>query len=73
MVHVNEKQFRSNSQLWKDNFWQKKLKRKPSNILRDKKANGMKISRIIIYVKEYFYMLFSTLKDIVQTQSKTNH
>ena len=27
---------------------------------------------IIIYVKEYFYMFFSTLKDIIQAQSKTN-
>ena len=26
-----------------------------------------------IYVKEYFYMFFSTLKDIIQAQIKTNH
>ena len=27
----------------------------------------------IIYVKVYFYMFFSTMKDIILTQSKTNH
>ena len=31
------------------------------------------ISQSIIYVKEYFHMFFSTLKDITQAQSKTNH
>ena len=34
---------------------------------------GLKISQRIIYVTEYFYMFFSTLKDIIQVQSKTDH
>ena len=34
---------------------------------------GLKISLSITYVKEYFHMFFSTLKDIIQAQSKTNH
>ena len=36
-------------------------------ILRSKKAYGLKISQSIIF------MFFSTLKDIIQVQSKTNH
>ena len=31
------------------------------------------ISQSIIYVKEYFCMFFSTLKDNIQPQSKSNH
>ena len=33
----------------------------------------LKISQDIIYANEYFYMFFSTLKDIIQAQSKTNN
>ena len=33
---------------------------------RSKKACGLKIAESIIYVKECFYMFFSTLKDILQ-------
>ena len=51
----------------------RQFRKKSSNILRSKKAYGRKISHSIIYVKEYFYMLFSTRKDIIQAQSKTNH
>ena len=46
---------------------------KPSNILRSKKVYGLKISQNIIYLKEYFCMLFSTLKDIMKAQNETNH
>ena len=45
---------------------------KPLNFLRSEKVNGLKILRSIIYVQEYFYMFLSTLKDIIQAQSKTN-
>ena len=31
------------------------------------------IVRSIIYIKEYFYIFFSTMKDYLQAQSKTNH
>ena len=35
------------------------------------KASGLlKIFQSIIYVKEYFYMLLFTLKDIIQAQTK---
>ena len=37
--------------------------------LKSKKGSGLKTSKSIIYVKEYFYMFFSTLKDIIQLQS----
>ena len=40
---------------------------------KSKKAYGLKTSQSIIYVNEYFYMFFSTLKDIIQVQSKRNH
>ena len=40
--------------------------KKPLNILRPNKAYGLKISQSIIYVKKYFYMFSSTLKDIIQ-------
>ena len=39
---------------------------------RSKKACGLKTAESIIYVKECFYMFFSTLKDILQAQ-KINH
>ena len=45
----------------------------PSNILRSERAYGLKIAKSIIYVKGYFYMIFSTLKDIIQAQIKKNH
>ena len=32
--------------------------KKPWNVLRSKKAYGLKISQSIIYVKEYLYMFF---------------
>ena len=31
------------------------------------------LTKYIIYIIEYFYMFFSTLKGIIQAQSKTNH
>ena len=43
-----------------------KRKKKP------KKAFGLKILQSIIYLKEYFYMLYSTLKDM-QALNKINH
>ena len=48
-------------------------KKKPLNILRSKEAYGLKISQSIVYIKKYFYVFYSTLKDIIQAQSKTNH
>ena len=44
----------------------KKEKKKP------KKAFGLKNLQSIIYLNEYFYMLYSTLKDI-QALNKINH
>ena len=44
--------------------------KKSSNILGSKKAYGLKISQSIIYVKKYFHMFFSTLKNIIEAQSK---
>ena len=44
-----------------------------SNFFRSRKADGLKISEIIIYVKEYFYLYFSALKDILQAPRKINH
>ena len=41
--------------------------------LRTKKVYGLKITQSGIYVKEYFYMFFSTLKDIIQAQYKISH
>ena len=38
---------------------------KASNVLKFKKACGLKISQNIVYVKEYFYMLLFTLQDII--------
>ena len=46
--------------------------KKPSNILRSKKAYALKIAQNIIYVKGYFYIFFPTLKDILQAQNKKN-
>ena len=40
--------------------------KKPLNILRSNKAYGLKVSQSIVYVKKYFYMFSSTLKDIIQ-------
>ena len=40
--------------------------KKPLNILRSNKAYGLKVSQSIIYVKKYFCMFSSTLKDIIQ-------
>ena len=40
---------------------------------RPSRCDGVKISQSVIYVKEYFIMFFSTLKDIMQAQNKTNH
>ena len=40
--------------------------KKPLNILRSNNAYGLKVSQSIIYVKKYFYMFSSTLKDIIQ-------
>ena len=47
-----------------------KTEEKPSNILRSKKAYGLKISESIIYIKEYFYTFFSTLKYIEVQSNK---
>ena len=38
-----------------------------SNILRSKKAYRLKISQSINYVKEYFHMFVSALKNIIET------
>ena len=56
----------------KSAIWRPSTQKKPSNIVIFKKAYGIKTSPRIFYVKEYFYMFFSTLKDIMQAQSKTN-
>ena len=45
---------------------------KPSSTLRSKKTYGLKILQSINHVKEYFYVFFSTLKDIIQAQNKIN-
>ena len=42
----------------------------PSCILRSEKAYGLKISQSIIYVKEYFYIFFSTLKDVIKQRAQ---
>ena len=42
----------------------------PSRILRSEKPYGLKISQSIIYVKEYFYIFFSTLKDIIKQRAQ---
>ena len=45
----------------------RQLRKNPlKNILRSKKAYSLKISQSIIYVKEYFYMFFSILKQITE-------
>ena len=46
---------------------------KPLEYLKIWKAYGLKISQSIIYVKECFLVFFSTLKDLLQAKSKTNH
>ena len=46
------------------------LRKKPLNIIRSKKVYGLKIAQSIIYVKEYFYMFYSVLKDLIQAQNK---
>ena len=46
---------------------------KSSDILRSEKVYGMKISQSIFHAKEYSDTFFSTLKDIIEAQSKTNH
>ena len=80
MLHVNEKFFNSHSQLWKDNFRQKKFERcdmtsanlektlkyfKIQENLRSEKLAKDYLHKII------FFYFFSTLKDIIQAQSKT--
>ena len=61
----------------KTNFDQKNSKRatwrlstwkKQSNVLRYKKAYGLKIAQSIIYVKEHFYVFISTMNDTLQAQ-----
>ena len=56
----------------KSQFLTKRLsiKEKPSNILRSKKSYDLKISQSTIYVKEFFYMFFHTLRDIIQADSE---
>ena len=75
MLHVNVKYLNSYSKYEKTIFGKKhNLKsarwrpseKKPLNILRSNKAYGLKVSQSIIYVKKYFYMFSSTLKDIIQ-------
>ena len=53
-----------------EHLWATSSGKKPSNILRYKKAYGLKFAQSIIYVKEYFYMLLPTLKDLLQAQNK---
>ena len=45
---------------------------KPSNIFTSNNYLRNYLTSII-YVKEHFYMFFSTMKEIILTQSKTNH
>ena len=75
LIHmVNyEKTISDEKTIWKRRHDVRQLRKKISNILWSKEAYDMKILQSIIYVKEYFYMFFSTLKDIIQTKSKTNH
>ena len=50
---------------------------KKDNLKRDMTSFNLKKAleylKSIIYVKEYFCMFSSTLKDITQAQNKTNH
>ena len=81
MLHVNVNYFNSIINYEKAIFdkknnlksatWRPSTQEKPLSPLGSKKAYGLKISQSIIYVKEYIYMFFSTLKEIIQTQSKT--
>ena len=50
--------------------WRLSTAKKPSNILRSKKAYGLKISESIIYIKGYFYTFFSTVKYIEVQSNK---
>ena len=46
---------------------------KHSSVLRSKKVYGLKMEQSITYVKQYFYMFYSSLKDILQVQNKINN
>ena len=73
MLHVNENTLTRIVNYEKTIFNRDMTSEKLLNISRSKKAYGMKTSQNIIYVNEYFYWFFSTLKDIMQTKRKTNH
>ena len=78
MLHVNEKYFNSESFVkrqfsikiiaWSD---VRQLRKNP-RIFYFPESLQYENLKIITYVKEYFYMFFSTLKDIIQAQSETN-
>ena len=84
MLHVNEKYFNSHSQLWKDNFRQKnnnfsKCDMTPVNLGKNleylKTQESLRSENLIEYYlcKGIFLYVFSTLKDIIEAQSKTDH
>ena len=52
--------------------WHPPNQKKPSNIFTSNNYLRNYLTSII-YVKEHFYMFFSTMKEIILTQSKTNH
>ena len=62
-IVIYEKTIFDKKIIWKCNM-------APQNL---KKAYCLKISQNVNYVKEYFYMFFSTPKDIIQAQSKENN
>ena len=73
IISYDEKKifYKKKKKKFKSATWRPSTQEKLSNVLRYKKAYGLQISQNIIYVKEYLYMFFSTLRDIVQA-NKTN-
>ena len=66
----DKKKKNNNNNNLKGATWRLSTEEKPSNILRSKKAYGLKISESIIYIKGYFYTFFSTLKYIEVQSNK---
>ena len=52
--------------------WRPSTQKKATSSLKSKKPKGVKIPQSVIYVKEYFYLFFSTMEDVIQAQSKTH-
>ena len=56
----------------KSTTWRPSTQKNTTSSLKSKKPKGVKIPQSVIYVKEYFYLFFSTMEDIIQAQSKTH-